>query len=122
MQFPIPGATTVVCFAFIYAFGLNVAATQLVNLLLTPLELALVVPYMALGNYLLGADVDLSNASALLTSDLLAALSLLGASVMRGVFAWALLAAPLALVLYVVLKPLVRFALHATQTDTDKTR
>ena len=46
-----PGVTTLVCFAFVWLFALNVAATQLVNLALTPVSLALLVPHMALGNW-----------------------------------------------------------------------
>jgi hypothetical protein len=74
---------------------------------------------MTVGNTLLGVHVDLSAARDMLAQDVFAALGLLGASIARGVLAWSLAAAPLALVLYVSLKPFVSKALRAAQTEKD---
>ena len=49
----------------------------------------------------------------------MAALGVLGASVVRGIVAWALCAAPLSALLYFALKPLVTLALSATKTPAE---
>lgn len=48
-EFPVPGTTTLVCLVFTYLFSLNPAATQIINLMLTPVNFALLIPlYLSL--------------------------------------------------------------------------
>ncbi len=49
---PIVGSTTLLCLAAAFLFRLNVIATQIVNHLLFPLQLALVVVFMRMGDRL----------------------------------------------------------------------
>jgi hypothetical protein len=45
--FPVPGVTTIVCGLFVYLFGLNLAACQLMNVLLVRSALVVVEPSRA---------------------------------------------------------------------------
>ncbi|HEY6377089.1 MAG TPA: DUF2062 domain-containing protein, partial [Edaphobacter sp.] len=47
---PILGSTTIFCLAIAFLFRLNVAASQIGNHIVYPLELLLVIPLMRLGN------------------------------------------------------------------------
>ena len=47
---PVLGSTTVVCLAAAFVLRLNVAASQLANHLVYPLELLLVIPFLRLGD------------------------------------------------------------------------
>jgi uncharacterized protein (DUF2062 family) len=51
---PILGSTTVLCLAAAFVFRLNVAASQLGNHIVYPLELLLVVPFIRLGSVVFG--------------------------------------------------------------------
>ena len=47
---PLLGSTTILCLAVALLFRLNVAASQLGNHIVYPLQLALVIPFLRLGN------------------------------------------------------------------------
>jgi uncharacterized protein (DUF2062 family) len=51
---PVLGSTTVLCLALAAVFRLNVAASQLTNHLVYPLELALLIPFLQAGSRLFG--------------------------------------------------------------------
>jgi len=110
--FPLPGITTLVCFVFIYFFSLNVAATQVVNFAITPIGVSCVIPFIKLGNYILGVDEDVSNIITLFTDEgILAALGVAGSSILRGIFAWIMVTPILTFVAYYILLPFVKRAL-----------
>ena len=46
---PLVGTTTALCFALAFAFRLNIAAAQIANHAMFPLEVALVIPFIKLG-------------------------------------------------------------------------
>ena len=48
---PVLGTTTILCFAVAIALRLNIAASQLANHMIYPLQLLLVVPFLQLGSY-----------------------------------------------------------------------
>jgi uncharacterized protein (DUF2062 family) len=48
---PVLGTTTFLCFAVAIALRLNIAASQLANHVIYPLQLLLVVPFLQLGSY-----------------------------------------------------------------------
>jgi len=140
--FPLPGVTSLVCLLLAWlvpyvvnvrgvvssgANGggkLNVAAMQIVNLLLTPLELALIVPHMSLGTWLFAsvgllgehnpADsaVDVTTTVALLARDPMRGLATMGAALLRAAVAWAVLLPFEAFALFVLLQPVVRALLQ----------
>lgn len=47
---PVLGSTTALCLALSFAFRLNIAAAQIANHAMFPLELALVLPFLRLGS------------------------------------------------------------------------
>jgi uncharacterized protein (DUF2062 family) len=49
---PLPGSTTIFCFALIFLFRLNIVAGQLANHLMYPLQIALLFPFIRGGEYL----------------------------------------------------------------------
>eukprot|EP01125_Pyxidicula_operculata_P004113 TRINITY_DN1596_c0_g1_i1.p1 TRINITY_DN1596_c0_g1~~TRINITY_DN1596_c0_g1_i1.p1 ORF type:complete len:189 (-),score=20.85 TRINITY_DN1596_c0_g1_i1:38-604(-) len=106
--FPVPGITTLICMVLIYLFKLNVAATQIVNFMMTPVLFATFIPFMKLGNYLLGADEDLSQLLDLVKSNLFQAISVASLSFLRGIFAWFLLSPFMVAAAYYILLPIVR--------------
>ena len=113
--FPIPGTTTFVCLAFIWLFSLNLAATQLANLLCTPLELVLVMPFVRAGEWLFGsrpiAATELLDG---LQRDFFGSLSAFGGSLLRAIVAWALFTAVASPLLYVLLRVLINTVLPAS--------
>lgn len=53
---PILGSTTIFCLAIAFLFRLNVAASQIGNHIVYPLELLLVIPFMRLGSIVFHTD------------------------------------------------------------------
>jgi hypothetical protein len=111
--FPIPGTTTLVCLAFIWAFNLNIGATQLANLLCTPLELVLVIPFVRMGEVVFGVNPPIDAAALLdgLKSNFFDTLGVFAGSILRAIVAWALFTAVVAPILYVMLRALLRTVL-----------
>ena len=54
--FPLLGSTTILCTLAAILFRLNLPAIQLVNYFVYPLQLALLIPFIRLGEALLGAQ------------------------------------------------------------------
>jgi uncharacterized protein (DUF2062 family) len=110
--FPIPGVTTLVCLAFIYVYKLNLAACQLINFLITPLELAMIIPFIKMGDLLFMVKEPLpfsaDKLSEMLTNDFLGSLVLLSGSFSRAIVAWLLFTIATTYILYRILVPLLR--------------
>jgi len=108
--FPVPGVTTVVVFALVFVLRVNMIAAQVVNLLATPLQVALMIPQMRLGQTLF-AFFGFSDAPPE------GILGLLFGSVGRAIVAWMLLAVPVGLVLFLIVTPILArlFALRHSQ-------
>src|ERR1700712_1304876 len=65
---PLIGSTTVLCLLVAFVFRLNVAASQLGNHLVYPLELVLVIPFIRLGSRMFGTAAMPLSAKALLAA------------------------------------------------------
>eukprot|EP01126_Amoeba_proteus_P022622 TRINITY_DN2281_c0_g1_i4.p1 TRINITY_DN2281_c0_g1~~TRINITY_DN2281_c0_g1_i4.p1 ORF type:complete len:150 (+),score=18.13 TRINITY_DN2281_c0_g1_i4:61-510(+) len=89
--FPIPGVTTFVCFLFVWLFNVNMVVCQVVNLLLTPLQLALTIPIISLGNAFFGVEENVLAIFSLLQTDFFGALAFGGMSILRGIALWAVI-------------------------------
>lgn len=105
--FPVPATTTLVCLLFVLAFRLNVAAVQLVNLCVTPLNLATFLSFVRWGEWMFGAEPVMLNLDAF-KSDPLHALATFWISLCYGVVAWAIFTPPATFAAYMALKPLLR--------------
>jgi uncharacterized protein (DUF2062 family) len=94
--FPVLGITTFLCAGVAVAFRLNMAAIQLSNWLVYPLQIILIVPFIVLGGHLFGAPDaagDVENVMTLFRADLSSALGYAGERVFRAILVW-LLAVP----------------------------
>lgn len=110
--FPVPGVTTIVCGLFVYLFGLNLAACQLMNVLLTPLDLMMILPFIRMGEWIFFVSEPLpfsaDKLATMLSSDFFGSVSALGGSFLRGIVAWGLFTMFLTPILYYVLLPIQR--------------
>ncbi len=107
---PILGATTALCAIAGVALGLNQPAIQVANYAAYPVQLALFVPFFKAGAWLFGAapvTFTLADARAALARDVWGTAVVWAGANLRAVAAWALLAPPVALALYVALRPLL---------------
>jgi uncharacterized protein (DUF2062 family) len=108
---PIVGVSTALCAVMAVFLKLNMPAIQLVNYLLTPLQLILIIPLLRLGEFLVNAPrfpVTLESALALLSHGVINAVRVLSTAIVHATFAWLVLAPLVALVLYRVLEPALR--------------
>ncbi len=104
--FPVYGTTTLLCFGVALALRLNVVVIQAVNYLLTPVQLALLIPFMQGGIWLFGwpaLPLDFAVLTARMEADVWLFLRELGSVVGAGVVVWLFVAVPLVTVLFFVL-------------------
>ena len=107
--FPIPGTTMLVCSVFIWAFKLNLAATQLANILVTPLDLLFAIPFVRLGELIFFVQSPIAASELMdgLSTNFFGTLVGFAGSLLQGVVAWALVSALLTPLLYFILLPIV---------------
>ena len=111
---PAIGVTTVMGTALAARFKLNIAATVLVSYLVQPLQLLLALPFIRTGIYMFGlAELHLSfhEITAMFKKDWLEALNKLWIANLAGISAWALMAVPAGVVLYLIMLPVFRLVL-----------
>lgn len=109
--FPVAGTTTLLCLLAALLFRLNVPAVQLVNFLVYPLWVALLIPFVRVGELLFGAPPLAMTASQILAlahANLLHSISLLWLTALRAAAAWMLIGPPGIIALYVILVPIIR--------------
>lgn len=107
--FPIMGTTTLLCAGAALLFRLNLPAVQLVNYAIYPAQLALIVPFIRAGEFILRTNrtsLSLQQMIATFHQSQLQALHMLWKLALHGIVAW-LVFAPVALLsLYRILLPL----------------
>ncbi len=109
--FPALGTTTAICLAVAWLFRLNIAAMQIPNYLVYPAQLALIVPFIRLGERLFGAphlSLSLPSLVAEFRGGTWHAIIVLWRSLMYASAAWLLCAPVAALLVYLVVLPVVR--------------
>ena len=99
--FPVYGFPTLFCAVAAVLFRLNLPAMQAVNLLSSPLQLALLAPFARLGGRMLPLPDPMLHGGAQLAARA-------GAALLHAVTGWCCVAIPLGILLYVTLKPAVR--------------
>jgi uncharacterized protein (DUF2062 family) len=108
---PVIGVSTLLCALAALMLGLNMAAIQLVNYLLAPLQLILIIPLLRLGEHLAGAPpfpVTLESARALIATGVIHAVQVLATAIAHATLAWLVLAPLLIGGLYRGLEPVFR--------------
>lgn len=108
---PVIGATTMLCIATGALFRLNHPVMQVVNYVSYPLQIALLIPFWRLGEWIFRAprmDLNLAHILDALKSDLGGTLRFYWPEVWHGAVAWALAAIPIACLAALVLTPVFR--------------
>lgn len=119
---PILGISTALCALIALVLRLNMPTIQLVNYLLTPLQLLLIIPQLRFGEMLASAPrfpITLESGLALLSHGVINAVTVLATAIVHATLGW-LVAAPLAAVLlFRILEPVLR---HLTPASTQEAR
>jgi uncharacterized protein (DUF2062 family) len=100
---PVLGLSTALCAVAAVALRLNLPAIQLVNYLLTPLQLLLIIPQLRFGEWLAQAPpfpVTLESGLALLSQGALMAAGVLATAILHAALGWLALAPLPTLILY----------------------
>jgi len=108
---PILGVSTALCALAALALRLNMPAIQLVNYLLTPLQLLLIVPLLRFGEWLMRAPrfpVTLESGLALLSHGAIDAVQILATAIAHATLGWSVLAPLAAVALFRSLEPVLR--------------
>ncbi|HEX9009762.1 MAG TPA: DUF2062 domain-containing protein [Holophagaceae bacterium] len=109
--FPVLGTTTLLCLGVGLAFRMNHPALQTANYLAYPFQIALLVPEVRVGAWILGTPrvpLSLSGLAASARVDPLRTLSTFGTTLGHACLGWLVLVPPLVLVTALVLTPLFR--------------
>jgi uncharacterized protein (DUF2062 family) len=96
--FPVYGCPTVFCLLAAVALRLNAPALQLVNQLLSPLQLALLIPFARLGERVIGSPATASHSI----------LSRFSEFTLQAVAGWLCISVPLGILLYFVVAQTLR--------------
>jgi|CZKY01.1.fsa_nt_gi hypothetical protein len=113
--FPVLGTTSLLCLIAALLFRLNLAAVQLVNILVYPLWFALLIPFVRVGERLFGVPplaMTSSQMLALAHADFLHSVSVLWLTALRAAAAWLLVGPVGIIVLYLILVPIIRRMAH----------
>jgi uncharacterized protein (DUF2062 family) len=108
---PVLGVSTALCALAALILKLNMPAIQLVNYLLTPLQLVLIIPQLRFGELLLNAPrypVTLESGLALLSHGAINAVQVLATAIVHATLGWLVLAPLLVFILYRGLEPVLR--------------
>lgn len=111
--FPIMGTTSLVCFLAAIALGLNQPVIQVVCHALWVAHLALILPFIKLGQWIHGADPITASIPELLKEFFASPWQFTqdyGLAAWHGIVAWALVAIPLTLLIRLITLPLLRVA------------
>jgi uncharacterized protein (DUF2062 family) len=109
--FPVLGSTVILCTFATFIFRLNIVAIQLVNYLVYPLQLILFIPFIRLGEFVLGHEpfpISMTEIFNMLTTDILGAIQKFWVANLHGIFAWALVCPVATAFIYVILLPVLR--------------
>jgi hypothetical protein len=110
------GTTTLLCVGAAFAFRLNQPAMQLVNYLAYPLQLALLIPFIRLGERLFGVAAMPLSLSAMLGAlkvDTFGTIALFWSRIWHACVVWALLVLPAMALLALLLRPIFAAAVRS---------
>ena len=121
--FPVLGVSTPLLTVIALGLRLNLPAIQLVNYLAAPLQLALIVPFVRVGERLLGAEPQPLTVAAgmdLLAQGALRAVMLLWDAIVHAALGWIVIGPLLIFVLYRTFLPLLKLAAARQGRSTDR--
>lgn len=108
---PVLGSTSILCFLAAVIFRLNVPAIQLVNYVVYPLQFALLIPFIRMGEWIFSAGpvrITLAQILDLIRTDTWGAIATLWTTTMHALVAWLAVGSLAALVIYLLLAPALR--------------
>ena len=108
--FPVLGISTVLCTVVALALRLNLPAIQLVNYLASPLQLALIIPFVRVGEHVLGLPaqpLSVSEGFRIMAAGVLHAIVVLWDAIVHAALGWIVIGPVLIFGLYRVFKPIM---------------
>lgn len=108
--FPVLGVSTILCTILAIVLKLNLPAIQLVNYVMSPLQLLLIIPFVRLGEWLLGAPpqpLSISAGLELIAAGPWNAVVTLWDAIVHAALAWLVLGPILIALLYFSLRPVL---------------
>ena len=108
---PALGTATLLCMLTAFLFRLNLAAIQLVNVAVYPLQIALLVPFMQAGAWLFGNEpiqLSFDQIKEMLETNTWGAITGLWVNTLQAVAVWMLIAPVVVGMVFVSLTPLLR--------------
>lgn len=109
--FPVIGSTSILCGIMGVSLRLNMVAIQVVNYAVYPLQLLLLVPFVRLGEYVLGSDPFPISPTAILEMlklGILETIRYFWDATMHGILGWSIIFVPSAIVAYFIFLPILR--------------
>jgi uncharacterized protein (DUF2062 family) len=109
--FPVLGSTTLLCALVAWAARLNQPAIQSVNYFVYPLQIALLIPFYRMGEWLFRVPhlpLSVQDVKRLIQPGILNAIHVLWDTTLRAIVAWGLVAPLVAGLLYAILLPVFR--------------
>ena len=103
--FPSLGITSILCILLALILRLNVPAILLINFFAYPLQLIFFIPFIKIGELIFGATplpLSFTQIISMVEADLSNTMNILWMANVMGMFAWLILAIPLAIILYFV--------------------
>lgn len=113
--FPVLGTTTVLCTIAAAAFRLNLIAVQTVHFLMTPVQLLLIIPFVRVGEWVLGKapqPLSISDGLALIAQGAFNAIAVLWDAILHAMLGWVLLGPALLVLAYLVLAQVLKSTQH----------
>lgn len=108
---PLLGTSTLICTLLAFAFRLNLAALQLVNYLIFPLQILFFIPFFKAGGFLfepMDIPLSVSQISDMLSTDLWGTVQQFWFANLQALLVWLMLALPVYFVLYFILLQALR--------------
>ena len=118
---PVLGSTSILCFLAAVVFRLNGPAIQLVNYFVYPLQFALLIPFIRMGEWIFAArpaGISLARIVNLIRTDAWSAIATLWTATMHALVAWLFVGSLASLVLYLLLAPALRRLSAALRAET----
>jgi len=104
--FPVLGTTTVLCTIAAAALRLNLVAVQTVHFVLTPVQVGLIIPFVRVGETVLGRPpqpLSIDAGLAIISQGAVHAVTVLWDAILHAILGWILIGPALLLILFLIL-------------------
>jgi hypothetical protein len=108
---PVLGSTSILCFLAAIAFRLNVPAVQVVNYAVYPLQFALLIPFIRVGEWMFGAapmKFTLAQIVSMVRDHPWIAIQTLWLATLHALAAWVVIGSLASLLIYLLLTPVLK--------------